>query len=138
VVTRRKITREIDPNFPILKDGLALAYLERGDLPAAAAEYQRMGDSWNLAVVKAKQGDVRAARELLKKLQKNTSKESLNPPSMVTLCHAIGDRDCTFNWLEREYADRDWWLLRLRIDPGNDDLRSDARFNDLVNRIGLQ
>jgi TolB-like protein/DNA-binding winged helix-turn-helix (wHTH) protein/Flp pilus assembly protein TadD len=138
LVRQYQATREIDPNFPILKDGLALAYLERGDLPAAAAEYQRMGDSWNLAVVKAKQGDVRAARELLKKLQKNTSKESLNPPSMVTLCHAIGDRDCTFNWLEREYADRDWWLLRLRIDPGNDDLRSDARFNDLVNRIGLQ
>jgi TolB-like protein len=138
LIAQYRQTKEADPNFPLANGMLALAYQEKGDLSAAAAEYRRLGDRVALAVVQAKQGDVRAARALLDKMRKNSSKESPDPPAMVSLCHALGDKDCTFTWLEKEYADRDPWLIWLRVTPANDDLRSDTRFQRLSYRIGLQ
>ena len=138
LIVQYRQTKEADPNFPLANNMLALAYKEKGDLGAATAEYRRLGDRVELAAVQAKQGDIRAVRELLDKVRKNSSKESPDPSTMVSLCHALGDKDCTFTWLEKEYADRDPWLIWLRVDPANDDLRSDTRFQQLSDRIGLQ
>ena len=51
---------------------------------------------------------------------------------------AIGDLDKAFALLERAYQDRSAGLLYLHLDPAYDPLRKDARYADLVNRIGLK
>jgi hypothetical protein len=43
-----------------------------------------------------------------------------------------------FQALERAYAEHDLQLQYLNVDPHYDALRSDARFRDLVRRVGLQ
>ena len=50
---------------------------------------------------------------------------------------AVGDRDQSLRWLDKAYADRDWRLLEVALDPRFDVLRSDSRFQDLLRRLHL-
>jgi hypothetical protein len=50
---------------------------------------------------------------------------------------ALGDRERAFAWLEKAYANRDFFLTYLRVDPELDALRSDPRFRELIERIGI-
>jgi TolB-like protein/DNA-binding winged helix-turn-helix (wHTH) protein len=55
------------------------------------------------------------------------------------LCYLrLGDRDKTFEWLERSYAERDRWIMNIRFDPQFDSIRSDPRYPELLRRIGLE
>ena len=49
----------------------------------------------------------------------------------------IGDRDQSLRWLEKAYADRDWRLVEIALEPRFDSLRSEPRFQDLHRRINL-
>jgi len=49
----------------------------------------------------------------------------------------VGDLDKAFACLERAYQERSAGLLYLKLDPGYEPLRQDARYDDLVKRIGL-
>ena len=49
----------------------------------------------------------------------------------------LGDFDAAFKLLEKGYADRGEALVYLNVDPYWDAIRSEARFKDLVRRVGL-
>jgi len=49
----------------------------------------------------------------------------------------LDDKERAFEWLEKAYQHRAHWLRLLKIDFIYDPLRSDPRFKDLVQRIGL-
>ncbi len=49
----------------------------------------------------------------------------------------LGANDVAFAELEKAYEERSGWLVFLGVDPGFDRLRSDARFVDLIRRLGL-
>ena len=57
------------------------------------------------------------------------------PFKVLAILLALGDKDQAMNWLEKGYQERFNPGVLLR--PGFDPLRSDARFEDLVRRIGL-
>jgi hypothetical protein len=50
----------------------------------------------------------------------------------------LGDKEQTFAWLEKAYQDRTFFLIWLKFEPRFDSLRGDPRFQDLLQRIGLQ
>ena len=47
-------------------------------------------------------------------------------------------RDEAVQWLERGADELDPWVTALNIDPAFEALRTDARFAQLVRRIGLE
>lgn len=49
----------------------------------------------------------------------------------------LGDKDQAFNWLERAYEERSFWLMYLKVAPNLDSLRTDPRFSDLLLRVKL-
>lgn len=49
----------------------------------------------------------------------------------------LGDKDQAFSMLGRAYERHEMWLVYLRVDPVWDNLRSDPRFQNLLQRIGL-
>ena len=50
---------------------------------------------------------------------------------------ALGEKDEAFNCLEKAYQAHDFFLPYLKVYPNMDPLRSDARFVELLRRIGL-
>jgi adenylate cyclase len=46
-----------------------------------------------------------------------------------------GDKDQALEYLEKTYQRREHWIAYVQVDPRFDSLRSDARFNELLNRI---
>ena len=85
-----------------------------------------------LAVLQAKHGDLRPAQKALQQLAVNG-----NNYTMARLSIAVGDKDASINWLKKAYEAREFWLIWLRVDPAYDDLRSDARFQEIERSIGL-
>jgi hypothetical protein len=54
------------------------------------------------------------------------------------MLHAgLGEPDPAFEWLDRAMDDRRGWLAYLKVEPLLDPLRSDARFNRLLERMRL-
>ena len=49
----------------------------------------------------------------------------------------LGESDQAFQWMEKAWKQRSNWLIYLCVDPLFDDLRSDTRFQDLAQRVGL-
>jgi hypothetical protein len=50
---------------------------------------------------------------------------------------ALGDKDKAFSWLEKAYEQHDSFLVRLKVEPALDALRSDKRFEELLHRMSL-
>jgi TolB-like protein len=47
-----------------------------------------------------------------------------------------GDKDKALEYLEKTYQRREHWLAYLQVDPRFDSLRGDARFDELIRRVG--
>jgi tetratricopeptide (TPR) repeat protein len=61
----------------------------------------------------------------------------VSPYTVATIYAGLGEKDQAFKWLERAFEDRDIWLMNLKVDPVLKNLRSDQRFESLLQRIGL-
>jgi hypothetical protein len=49
----------------------------------------------------------------------------------------LGDKDRAFRWLYTACQERDYLLLGLKTDFSLDPIRSDPRFAELVQKLGL-
>ncbi len=75
-----------------------------------------------------------------KHLELSMSKPPPGPhfPYSVARIHArLGENDLALEWLERAYDERLDELVMLKVDPVFEPLRSDLRFQDLLQRIGF-
>jgi serine/threonine protein kinase len=89
----------------------------------------------NLGAACAQAGERGTAQKILKRLQ--TSGEYVSPGELPVLYAALGEREKAFASLEKAYSAHDQQLQYLGVEPAFDSLRSDARFKDLLRRIGL-
>ncbi len=79
------------------------------------------------------------AMRLIEEL-KGWSERGYDPLANIALVYAgLGQNDEAIEWLEKAYQARSAWLifLALKVGPRWDALRSDARFQDLLRRIGF-
>ena len=69
---------------------------------------------------------------------KQTSPEAQSQYAMAycvaTVYAGLGDKDKAFAELDRSFAQREWWLTRLKVDPLMDSLRDDPRFAAMLER----
>jgi hypothetical protein len=61
----------------------------------------------------------------------------VSPYGVAQIYAALNDKEQTYEWLETAYRDRAVWMSYLAVDPLFDSIRSEARFRDLVHRVGL-
>jgi serine/threonine-protein kinase len=97
----------------------------------AGCDAAQLGHAYALA------GRTADAQKILDQI-KERSKQRFVPPFFVALISlGLGDTATAFEWLEKSYQERDFYLIYLKIDPWLDQLRGDARFTDLLRRVGL-
>ena len=77
------------------------------------------------------------AKQVLRQLHE-TSKRKYNSPYSIAIIHlGLGQKKKAFAWLEKTYAEKNDWLVWLKVGPEWDALRSEAQFIDLLRRIGF-
>jgi len=134
---------ELDPNYTGAHNYLGYTFAAENMHREAIEAYERsIGLGFNttstriyLGASAARAGDRVRAQEILKRLE--TSEEYVSPGELAILYTALGDREKALTTLERAYREHDLQLKYLTTEAGYDDLRSEPRFQELVNKVGL-
>ena len=77
------------------------------------------------------------SRRLLEEAEGKFVEEVLSPYVVGLTYFMIKDKDAGFKWLERAYRDHDPNLMRMGIDLDLEPAKSDPRYAQLLDRIGL-
>ncbi|MEP7336213.1 MAG: protein kinase, partial [Acidobacteriota bacterium] len=91
-----------------------------------------------LAIALARAGERDAAEQILAKIEAVAASTYVPPFYLAMITANLGDKDRAFAWLEKAYQERSGWMPWLKLEPLFEGLRTDARFSDLLRRIGLQ
>ncbi|HXM68201.1 MAG TPA: tetratricopeptide repeat protein [Candidatus Acidoferrum sp.] len=142
-IQQSRKTIEMDPNFAMAHNQLAQAYLQKHMYDEAVAELKRAVELSagsptciaNLARAYALSGKRTDAVKLLSDLKNGSHPGHSNASEIAVIYASLGDTDQAMTWLEKGYEERFNPGVLLR--PGFDPLRSDPRFKNLVQRIGL-
>jgi len=142
---QREKTLELDPGFVSAMDGLAEDYVCLSMYPEAIATLDRAitlaGRTsalvTSLAGAYALSGRKDEAETLLRELQERAASEYILPIYFAEVYASFGNTDEAFSWLEKAYKERNWGMFFLRHAWYWDPLRSDPRFDDLVQRMGF-
>ena len=78
------------------------------------------------------------AREILERLEAESRQQYVRAEYLAMGHAAVGDIDRAFEALERAYQARSAGIVYLHLDPGYAPLRSDPRYQELVQRIGMR
>ena len=134
---------DVDPNFFPARRYLGLVYEQKGLYLEAIDEFERGVKLSNnplmislLGHAYAASGKRAEAQRILTELTQQKQKY-VSPYTVATIYAGLGDKDQAFKLLEKAFEERDIWLMNLKVDPVLKNLRSDRRFADLLQRIGL-
>jgi TolB-like protein/Tfp pilus assembly protein PilF len=138
-------TIEMDPNFAVAHWHLGLAYEQKQALDAATEEFKKAislsGGSplMKAALVRAyaKSQKKHEANEMLNELNELSKQQYVSAYEVATIYVALGNNEQAFQLLEEGYAEHSFHLVYLNVSPQFKPVRSDRRFQDLVQRIGL-
>jgi tetratricopeptide (TPR) repeat protein len=134
---------EIQPDFSFAHQVLGDSYAMKGMYPQAIAEYQKFssidGETTSVQILLGYTYAISGQREkavaILNKLK--TTREYVSPAELAVLYAGLGDNEGAFQSLEKAYAAHDLQMQYLKVGAGYDSLRSDARFGDLMRRVGF-
>jgi tetratricopeptide (TPR) repeat protein len=82
-------------------------------------------------------GKRREAEKTLEELAKIAAQRYVCSYEVAEGYLGAGRIDETFRWPEKAYADRSDCMIFLKVDPRLDSVRSDARYRDLLRRVGF-
>ncbi|MFN2532891.1 MAG: tetratricopeptide repeat protein [Pyrinomonadaceae bacterium] len=136
---------ELDPYKPVARLELGRAYETRRDYALAITEFNqaRKLSSDNpeslasLAHCYAVSGEIDEARTLLAKLKELATTRYVSAYDFALLHCGLGEFDEALEWLNRSYEIRDGWMIYITVDPRWRSVRDDARFVEIVRRVGL-
>lgn len=82
-------------------------------------------------------GNVKEAKENIKKLKEKTSSEIVPSIYLAIIYAALGETDQTFKYLEKSYKEHYSDLMALKVDPRFKSIRNDPRYDQMLKKVGL-
>ncbi len=146
-IEQSKKVLEIDPTYASTHFWLADAYRFTGKYDLWLDEWEKEAslnkDPDELALIEAAKREYpksgyRGALTRAVALLEEQAKRIYVDPAWIARFHAVlGEKDATFAWLEKAYAEKSNGIRYVKMDPAFDSLRSDPRYADLLKRMGL-
>ncbi|MGI8743127.1 MAG: TPR end-of-group domain-containing protein [Bryobacteraceae bacterium] len=136
---------EFNPDFAVGHRCLSQVYEANGMYVEALAELRKAvelsGDApmyvAALGHAYAISGHRAEARQALQKLDDLAKRRYVSNFPRALIYAGLGENDRALELLERAFQERSSGMVKLKVDPRLDPLRGDARFTDLVRRVGL-
>ena len=138
-------TLEIDAHFVLAHAMLGKSYLQLGRLQEAIPEFQAASDLSGasplyhamLGHAFGVAGNAAEANRILNQLKEQAARSYLSSYCMAEVYLGLGDEDQAWEWLEKAYEERARTLVMLKVEPEVDRLRSDRRFENLLQRMNF-
>jgi TolB-like protein len=116
------------------------ALLAEGRFGEAIQEFEQADQGFAtraaMASTLARAGRTGEAHTRLRELE-STARSTLDASDLAGVYMSLGDRARALDALERAYAGRQIWLPLINVQPAFSDLHGDARFEDLLHRVGI-
>jgi TolB-like protein/Flp pilus assembly protein TadD len=136
---------ELEPRFDFAHWITGIALAQQGRMQEAIAALNQahivsgggltfaahLGYAYGLA------GQPEDAREMLADLEEIARQKYVSSYYLAIIHLGLGETDEAFAQLERAYEERSGFLPFLKVEPMLDPLRSDERFKNLIERVGL-
>jgi tetratricopeptide (TPR) repeat protein len=143
-ILQLRSTAALDSTFYYPLPFLGLVESQTGDLDGAVSVlgravrlYDNVQGLAQFAYVLARAGKEAEARRVLATLAERARRVFV-PAYDVALVHvALGSTDLAFEWLSSAVEQHSEMLIMLKVDPALDPIRSDARFGNMLRRVGL-
>jgi len=136
---------DLDPNYDRAEDLMIPAYLQLGRYDEAVKvidRWEAAGEgpwmwSWKAAVY-ARAGHPDEARRALAKLEQGSGLAANRDAALLTAYSGTGQKERALKLLQQLYAEHSNAVVKIKVDPMFDPLRSDPRFKDMLRRLGLE
>jgi tetratricopeptide (TPR) repeat protein len=144
-IAQCKKTLELDPNMPTAYLWLAKSYERKRLYDQAVEAYLKTAEfngSDAEAVLAFRQAYVASGwegfwRKALELKRERAKQGKASPVRLAENYARLGDKEQAFVWLDKLLLGNGWELVVLNADPAWDDLRSDARYSNLIRQAGL-
>jgi eukaryotic-like serine/threonine-protein kinase len=147
-IQQQQKTLQLFPNFWVASSRLIAAYEMKGMYREAIAQraelapggYPFRPDPQELSALEnalAEQGPKGYWRESLKILKARSRKFYISPLLYARHYAMAGEKDQALLWLQRAFEEKDSSLELIQVEPNLDSLRSDPRFQALVQRLNF-
>jgi tetratricopeptide (TPR) repeat protein len=139
-------TIEMDPGFIVTYNYLGLAYAGKKMYNEAITNVQKAIDLTEeqsplyigtLGFIYASMGNKNEAEKILEHLVELSQQRYIAPVSLAIICGTLGQKDQAFEWMEKGYEVRDDFMMVLKVEPRLDSLRSDPRYQNMMERMKL-
>jgi TolB-like protein/Tfp pilus assembly protein PilF len=136
---------EMEPRYALTHVWFARLYQASKKYPEAIAQYReslKYIRNWTVALagignIYGEEGKKGEAMKMLDTLNSLSSKQFVTSYGVALVYTGLGDKDNTFDWLEKAYDERSNYLVWFHRDPRWASIRSDKRYMELVKKIGL-
>lgn len=132
-----------DENLYLAYLYLAASHAARGDFTsglAAANKAQALtggaaSDLFVAGINYALMNDRANTEKVLQRLRAMSHERYIDPFLFVSIYAYRGDKTRAFEYLERSYAERSYWMTALKVHPIVNALRGDPRFDEMMRRM---
>jgi serine/threonine protein kinase/tetratricopeptide (TPR) repeat protein len=140
---------DLNPNLPVARAMIALAEAMKRMYPQALAEYDKIADQDNVTAagnqfvagtlgwICAVSGRRTCALKIAQEFNDLSAHAYVDFYWSGAIYAGLGDKDEAFRLLEKSYQEHAATMPYLAVDPFWSGMRSDARFADLLRRVGL-
>jgi TolB-like protein/Flp pilus assembly protein TadD len=118
------VNHQTDQAIPELEKTVAMMNRSPGSLEMLATAYAHAGRRQD-------------ALALINELKQRRQRGYVPAGAFIKTYLAVGDYDQAFFWCDEAYKEQSAILQWIKVDPLFDPVRNDARFVDLVHRVGL-
>jgi len=145
-ITHLRSTVELDPDLSLIRQILGASLERVGKYDEAVSEYlmmlpasaRRPEITESLREAYANSGMTGFWGRFAELAPELAERRLITPFFAATIQTALGNHDAAFEWLEKAFAERLPLLVHLQSDPRFAPLRSDARFGELLRRMGVK
>lgn len=139
-------TIEQYPTYPLAYIWLGSAYRQKKMFPEALGSFsqgRKLSSDQPVMIALyghalAISGDAVGAHKALADLQHLAGSRYVSALYFAAIYTGLGETSTALDWLDRAYKERSDRLVYLGVDPIADPLRSDPRFKELLEKIGVQ
>jgi serine/threonine-protein kinase len=143
-IDQARKTLELDQNFWGTYQNLGQVYARKKQYPEAIAALEKARALDNnptilgyLGYVYAAAGKKVEAQRVLDELRQLSKQRHVAPYSIAIIYAGLNDKDRAFEWLNKAYESRSFFMALLKVEAVLDNLRDEPRFKEMLKRMNL-